>query len=130
MNRVCAVQDCGRPLKARGYCQGHYDRLRYNGDPLVAKRRSRTGLLSAAHVTGAPRGRACSEVFLPTQPLLAYADRSAEDLSAAIARTVREVCSHARVSVYVADRLCIALGVHPSAVYGNDWFSLEASEVA
>ena len=30
--RICTVDDCGRPLLARGLCQAHYDRLRRYGD--------------------------------------------------------------------------------------------------
>ena len=32
---VCAVPDCGKPLKAKGFCQTHYYRWRTYGDPLT-----------------------------------------------------------------------------------------------
>lgn len=31
----CKVQDCGRPVCARGYCSAHYARVRTHGDPLA-----------------------------------------------------------------------------------------------
>lgn len=34
-HRICSVPDCGKPLKARGFCSMHYERLRKHGDPLV-----------------------------------------------------------------------------------------------
>lgn len=34
-DRKCSILDCGRPLRARGYCAGHYRRLR-NGEDLNA----------------------------------------------------------------------------------------------
>lgn len=35
--RTCVVDECGKPIKARGWCNGHYLKwLRY-GDPLTAK---------------------------------------------------------------------------------------------
>ena len=36
---VCAVDDCGLPIQARGYCLMHYDRLYYKGDVGEAARR-------------------------------------------------------------------------------------------
>lgn len=29
---TCSVEECDRPHTARGWCQGHYDRWRDNGD--------------------------------------------------------------------------------------------------
>jgi hypothetical protein len=33
--RVCSVDDCSTPVKARGWCSTHYSRWRTHGDPLV-----------------------------------------------------------------------------------------------
>ena len=35
--KVCAVQRCTRPARARGLCEAHYSRLRRHGDPLGGK---------------------------------------------------------------------------------------------
>lgn len=32
--RICSIPDCGKPSKSKGYCWGHYARLRTHGDPL------------------------------------------------------------------------------------------------
>ena len=32
MTKVCLVSGCDRPILARGYCSGHYQRLRFKGD--------------------------------------------------------------------------------------------------
>lgn len=32
---TCAVENCGKPLRARGYCNSHYIRFRTKGDPLA-----------------------------------------------------------------------------------------------
>ena len=34
--RVCRVKDCDREARARGLCQGHYQRLYIKGDVLEA----------------------------------------------------------------------------------------------
>lgn len=34
-SKVCAVDGCGNPHKARGYCASHYNVLRRTGDPLT-----------------------------------------------------------------------------------------------
>lgn len=31
----CRIAGCGRPIKARGWCEAHYKRWRLHGDPLV-----------------------------------------------------------------------------------------------
>lgn len=33
--RICTVDDCGRPYRARGYCNTHYAAARYHGMPAV-----------------------------------------------------------------------------------------------
>lgn len=42
-NSLCSVQDCGRVVECREWCQRHYDRWRRNGDPLTAFRDRRVG---------------------------------------------------------------------------------------
>lgn len=32
--RICSVEGCGKPHKARGYCVAHYERFKAHGDPL------------------------------------------------------------------------------------------------
>lgn len=34
----CSIDDCGKPIKARGWCQMHYYRWRQHGDPLTTRR--------------------------------------------------------------------------------------------
>lgn len=31
---LCKIEGCGKPVKGRGWCCGHYDRWRNHGDPL------------------------------------------------------------------------------------------------
>lgn len=33
--RICSVEVCGKPAKAKGYCTAHYKRMRRWGDPLL-----------------------------------------------------------------------------------------------
>ena len=33
--RTCSIPDCGRPHKARGWCNTHYEAWRQHGDPLT-----------------------------------------------------------------------------------------------
>ena len=40
MSRVCSVDDCGRPVQARGLCPGHYQQQR-NGEPFTPLRTAR-----------------------------------------------------------------------------------------
>lgn len=37
--RTCSIDDCGRPVFARGWCNRHYNRWRSHGDPLTTLRR-------------------------------------------------------------------------------------------
>jgi hypothetical protein len=39
MVEICSIDMCGKPIKARGYCSGHYVKLRKYNNPLTAKRR-------------------------------------------------------------------------------------------
>jgi hypothetical protein len=34
-DRICSISDCGKPVLARGWCQGHYVRWKTHGDPMV-----------------------------------------------------------------------------------------------
>jgi hypothetical protein len=36
--RICQIQDCDRPLLARGWCAAHYQRWQTHGDPLLGGR--------------------------------------------------------------------------------------------
>ena len=36
-SRLCSIPDCGKPMKAKGYCANHYRRLTRNGDPLAGR---------------------------------------------------------------------------------------------
>lgn len=38
MRPKCTIKKCGKPHRARGYCQMHYKRLLRNGDPMVVQR--------------------------------------------------------------------------------------------
>ncbi len=35
MNQICSIVGCDKPLRARGWCSGHWQRWRHHGDPLV-----------------------------------------------------------------------------------------------
>lgn len=39
MNRCCSVEDCGRPVRARGWCNPHWHRWYRHGDPLGGRPR-------------------------------------------------------------------------------------------
>jgi HNH endonuclease len=41
MVMTCAITSCGKPIKARGLCQGHYKRLQKYGDPLIGEPRGK-----------------------------------------------------------------------------------------
>ena len=32
-SRLCSIPDCGKPVRARGYCESHYRKLKRSGDP-------------------------------------------------------------------------------------------------
>jgi len=34
-DQVCKIDSCGKPVKARGYCENHYRRFLRHGDPLA-----------------------------------------------------------------------------------------------
>lgn len=36
-HRICSLEHCNNPHKAKGYCEKHYLRLRKHGDPMVCK---------------------------------------------------------------------------------------------
>jgi hypothetical protein len=38
ITRICSVDCCGKPVRARGWCVNHYARWRRNGDPVVGQR--------------------------------------------------------------------------------------------
>lgn len=37
--KTCSIEDCGSPVRARGYCQKHYQRWSRSGDPAVIRHR-------------------------------------------------------------------------------------------
>jgi len=41
---LCAIKDCDRPARARGWCQKHYDRWRRRGDASAPEMRERHGM--------------------------------------------------------------------------------------
>lgn len=53
-DRICQVEDCDAPVRARGFCVNHYMRLRRQGDPLINKR-DRYGT-AGCEVDGCRRG--------------------------------------------------------------------------
>ena len=57
---ICTVENCGKPVKARGWCALHYHRWHRHGDPLVCKK---TGNGEAINyyktVVTAYRGKEC-----------------------------------------------------------------------
>lgn len=46
--RICSIDGCGKPLRARGWCSMHWYRWRYNGDPNVVQVRTRSTAPCAA----------------------------------------------------------------------------------
>jgi hypothetical protein len=48
--RICSVDGCGRPARARGLCQTHYKHLRKHGEtrPINPKRQGREGTVRYA----------------------------------------------------------------------------------
>jgi hypothetical protein len=59
-NRTCAVEDCGRPARKRGWCSGHYQRWLATGDvradvPLKVLTRHAPGLRCAVEDCEKPR---------------------------------------------------------------------------
>jgi len=55
---LCAVDDCPRPAKTRGWCQKHYMRWWVHGDPLIVLPRGHFRTQTSCNVAG------CSEVPL------------------------------------------------------------------
>lgn len=62
---TCSISDCGKPVKSRGWCRGHYMRWYTYGDPLGSKPRpgflhpetcSIEGCEGSTRLTGASRG--------------------------------------------------------------------------
>ncbi|MCP4251056.1 MAG: hypothetical protein GY778_28800 [bacterium] len=50
-DRVCEVDGCGRPLRARGFCEGHYRRFT-RGKPLTGPLRARTPQIGLCEAPG------------------------------------------------------------------------------
>ena len=60
--KVCSVEGCGRPLKTKGYCNGHYERVRLHGDamptkPLIGKVGDLKGQRQSGYLVAISRGR-------------------------------------------------------------------------
>src|SRR5687768_4067693 len=36
-SRLCSIQECGKTLYSKGYCEAHYARFRRHGDPLAGR---------------------------------------------------------------------------------------------
>lgn len=49
-HKICSIQDCGKVVLCRGWCQTHYERWRRTGDPLGAS--SSPSLRGECHVDG------------------------------------------------------------------------------
>lgn len=51
--KTCSVAGCDKPIKARGWCSGHYSKWQRNGDPeLTHPSRLRTGANRSNKSTG------------------------------------------------------------------------------
>ena len=59
--RVCGVEDCGRPVTARGWCKMHWTRWKRHGNPLVVSAGGRPPAAAVEHVEPPP----------PREPLVA-----------------------------------------------------------
>ena len=46
---ACAIEDCDRPAKSRGWCNMHYLRWRANGDPTVSQTQRRDNSSHSSH---------------------------------------------------------------------------------
>ena len=42
--QTCSIVDCGKPVKARGWCDAHYMRWQRHGDPLAARAYRQLGM--------------------------------------------------------------------------------------
>lgn len=78
------------------------------------------------HVICPPRPRG-----LPIDPLAPYLDRitqwpSSNRLRDAVDKAIRR----GAISIHLADRVAIALGLHPALIWGEDWWVPVDGEVA
>lgn len=95
--RVCAIEGCGKPHVARGWCKSHWRRWKVYGDPL---------------------GKAVPT--LPTEPLVRFMRERDYPRPSEV--------EGEEMTVYAVDGLCCReLGVHPSAIYGDEWFAAAAA---
>lgn len=126
-NNICTIEGCGKKVKARGWCQGHYDRARWYGDPLVS-------VYSKGIVANEKRDRSGSRgrpptgtTYLPTEPLLSFVDEAREE---GMCPSMRQALNRFRrrdtAAFYSIDEFCCSLGFHPSLVYGDVWWDQEA----
>lgn len=73
--------------------------------------------------------------MLPTAPLRRRLEEMDEDQRMAVLERagytahrwctsgLRKALMRSRITVWLADRVCIALGLHPSQVYGQAWYA-------
>lgn len=108
MTPVCTVPGCDLPCNARGWCSTHYHRWRRHGDPLAVFR------------DGIP-ARPRPLPFAPVDTWARYNEVSRDALALRLRpdsalRTAWRWVDRAResgLSVWEADRVAIALGLHP-----------------
>lgn len=57
--RICSIDGCGKPLKARGWCNAHWRRWNRNGDPLAGMTAQGDPLKFISSVDPANLGEEC-----------------------------------------------------------------------
>jgi 5-methylcytosine-specific restriction endonuclease McrA len=64
ITRLCQLGECGKKHYSKGYCRGHYDRMKKYGDPLAGRQSPRSGEKTCATEgcgAPAPRRRLCAK---------------------------------------------------------------------
>lgn len=110
--RRCSFEGCDRKHSAKGYCPTHYHRLLAWGTPewiSTSRREHQHAVLPAAPLRSWLRANGVAmrriELLLPT--------------------AARQVYRCGRVSIFDADEIACALGVHPMDIW-PDWFEVAA----
>lgn len=129
--RVCAIEGCDKKVKARGWCQGHYDRARWYGDPLISVY-SKAIVANERRLRAGSRGRPPKGTYyLSTGPLVTFIDEAREaGMCPSLRRALARFRRRETAAFYLIDEFCCSLGFHPAMVYGDEWFDQEALKEA
>lgn len=61
-------------------------------------------------------------VLIDPEPLIAFIEKEELRISGSMMQNFRRWRSRGGVDIFVADKMCIKRGAHPSQVYGEDWW--------